>query len=123
MFTSLRARIEQKIGAATLERSPFPHLIVEDFFPEDVFAKILEFNPFKTNKGTEWLDKSASKDVKSKTPYYTRKQINFHANQPFDAPPEQRAFWDEMKDVFLQDRWFERTVAAKYPEYFRIRFG
>jgi hypothetical protein len=44
MFEGIRSRIESKIAAAALETSPFPHLIIEEFFPDDVYAKIQEYN-------------------------------------------------------------------------------
>jgi hypothetical protein len=123
MLVAVRERVEKKIASATLERSPFPHLVIEEFFPADVYAKIMAYNPFKDNRGVEWAPKSHSKETSSRTPYFARKQINFHASDPFDAPPEARAFWEEMRDVFLKDHWFDKLVAASYPEYFSIRFG
>jgi hypothetical protein len=88
-----QAHIERKLSETKIEKSPFPHTIIEDFFPTDVFATLLEYNPFKKISGVEWRDREASADVTSKTPYYARKQINFHKNQMFEAPPEQLAFW------------------------------
>ena len=120
---SLRQHIERSFETASVETSPFPHLIIEDFFPEDVYRQILDYNPFKTNVGEEWLEKGKSAQVSSRTPYYARKQINFHANQPFNAPEDQREFWDELKGCFLGDNWFPDLVRKKYPEYFRLRFG
>lgn len=119
----MRDHIERKINSATLERSPFPHLIVENFFPEAVFEKILEKNPFKNNVGTEWISRSAQKKLKTETPYFLRKQINFHRNEEFDASAEDAEFWDGLKNCFLSDEWFEKLVFNKYTEYFRLRFG
>jgi len=59
----------------------------------------------------------------SRTPYYARKQINFHNNDLFEAPAEQQTFWKELQQVFMTDNWFEKTVMQKYPDYFRLRFG
>ena len=99
---NMRAHIAERIAAADLIMSPFPHLVISNFFPADVFAKVLEFNPFKDNTGEEWLSKNESREVSSRTPYYARKQINFHKDQRFDAPDNQRVFWDELKDCFLE---------------------
>jgi hypothetical protein len=120
---SIRNHIEQKMMVAQLETSPFPHLIIEQFFPGDVYQKIQEFNLFKKNRGTEWLSKAASQTSKTQTPYYARKQINFHNDMPYEASPEERAFWNVITDTFLGDHWFESLVYRKYPEYFSIRFG
>jgi hypothetical protein len=120
---ALRKHIEAKIKEAPLERSPFPHLIIQNFFPEETFDRILSYNPFKQNRGVEWLSTKRSKEVSSHTPYYARKQINFHVGQPFDAAPEERAFWDELTQCFLGDDWFTRVVYEKFPDFFNLRFG
>jgi hypothetical protein len=51
MIDDIRSHIEARIEAAELEKSPFPHLIIENFFPDDVFRRILVYNPFKMNRG------------------------------------------------------------------------
>lgn len=123
MKQTLRQHIEAKINTATLDTSPFPHLIIENFFPEEVYDKIQRYNPFKQNAGVEWLSRAKSSTVSSNTPYYARKQINFHKDDSFNAPAEEQAFWNELKDCFLGDDWFERVVYNKYKEYFVLRFG
>src|SRR5689334_17891041 len=97
MLQEIRSRVEEKIAAANLEVSPFPHIIIEDFFPQDVYAKIQECNPFLRNQGREWMDKKTSAQTSSRTPYFARKQINFHESDDFEALPEQRVFWNELK--------------------------
>jgi hypothetical protein len=119
----LREHIGSKLSEAKLETHPFPYLIIEDFFPDDIFHKLLNYNPFQKNAGVEWQDREASADVSSKTPYHARKQINFHKNQEFNAPPTQMQFWNELKQEFLDDTWFEQAVVSKYREYFELRFG
>lgn len=123
MIQALRAHIENKMAAATIDQSPFPHLVIERFFPDDVYDKILSYNPFKANRGEEWLSRTHSGNVSSKTPYYARKQINFHRHVAFEAPAQEQAFWNELKDCFLGDHWFERLVFTKYRDYFTLRFG
>ncbi|MBY0303862.1 MAG: hypothetical protein K2W86_01740 [Sphingomonas sp.] len=123
MRARLHDHIEQKFAAAVIDNSPFPHVIIEDFFPDDIYERLVDFNPFRANVGVEWLKKADSKDVSSRTPYYARKQINFHENQAFEAPADQQAFWNEIKSLFLGDNWFPELVASKFPEIFRYRFG
>jgi hypothetical protein len=123
MLLELREHIERKLAACPLDMSPFPHMIIREFLPTDVFAKVLEYNPFKTNRGEEWLSVAESKYVTGRTPYHARKQINFHVSQPFDAPPNQQSFWDVMKSCFLSDDWFPKLVMKMFPAYFELRFG
>jgi hypothetical protein len=119
----IQTHIEKRMTQAVLHKSPFPHLIIEDFFPEDIYARILSYNPFKKNRGHEWAKRSSSAHITSKTPYYTRKQINFHQNEKFEAPPEEQAFWEGLTGLFLGDTWFEKAVFNKYQDFFRLRFG
>lgn len=121
---SIRTHIEKKLAETDLCKSPFPHLIIEGMFPDDVFQEMLDRNPFKNNPGEEWIAKSRSeKEMKTSTPYYARKQINFDKGDTFEASDEDTAFWEVIKDCFLKDHWFERLVVAKYPDYFILRFG
>lgn len=123
MIENLRKHIEAKFSETSSEVSPFPHMVIGNFFPDDVFAQILEYNPFKANVGVEWLEKGKSANVTSRTPYHARKQINFHSDQSFEAPQEQKNFWNELKDCFLADDWFPALVASKFDTLFRFRFG
>jgi hypothetical protein len=119
----IRRHIEGRFATSSIETSPFPHMIIEDFFPADVYANILAYNPFRANQGREWASRVASAEVTSRTPYHARKHINFHVNDQFEAPPRQREFWTALSGIFLQDEWFERLVFDKYPAFFEIRFG
>jgi hypothetical protein len=119
----IRRHIEARFASESVIVSPFPHMVIEDFFPADVFDRILAYNPFRANQGREWQGRAASVEVTSRTPYHARKQINFHAGDAFDAPPEQQAFWTVLSDTFLKDEWFERLVYSRYADYFEIRFG
>lgn len=124
----LRAHIEQKIRSARLEILPFPHMIINDFLPQEVYDKVLEFNLFTTNDGTPWNSGSGKTGTTSRalnaTPYQLRSQINFHKRAPeFEASPEVTEFWDMIQSTFLSDTWFPRTIFAKFPEYFYLRFG
>lgn len=123
MKDAIRKHIEDKFASANLEKFPFPHLVIESFFPEETYSRILQYNPFAKNAGTEWITRQASKKLKTETPYYARKQINFHEGPEFSATPEEREFWQDIKDVFLSDFWFEKLVYAKYSDFFDIRFG
>lgn len=123
MLIELRKHIERKVATCALDMSPFPHMIIREFLPADVFAKVLEYNPFRANRGKEWLSVVESKNVTARTPYHARKQINFHTGQTFDAPPDQQFFWDTLKSCFLSDDWFPKLMMRTFPTYFELRFG
>ena len=123
MSDPIRLHVERKFSEAALEKLPFPHLIIENFFPDEVYRQILDANLFGANQGKEWFTQQDSPQ-RTKTPYWARTQINFHADDPYESTPDQRAFWDRIKAVFLSaDHWFERLVYQKYRDYFVLRFG
>lgn len=123
MIEDIRRHIENKFREAKLERSPFPHVIIENFFPEDVYCDILRFNLFRHNQGASMLGGIASDHLTSRTPYSSRKQIDLHTNAPFDGTEQEKQFWGMMRTLMLQDNWFAQQVVNKYPDYFSIRFG
>jgi hypothetical protein len=124
MIEELRRRVAAKIRGAVLQKSPFPHLIVEDFLPADVYADVLRFNPFEAGvAGREWLPREASDNVTTRTPYFARKQVDLHDGVPVGGSPEARAFWSDLRTAFLDDFWFERLIVSRYEEYFVLRFG
>ena len=118
----LGAHIAAKIDAATLELFPFPHLIIEEFFPAEIYAQILEHNLFRDNVGTEWLS-THGKLMRTSTPYDARLQINFHRNDPYKATPEARKFWKDLSHEFLGTNRFVESVIRKFPDYFALRYG
>jgi hypothetical protein len=123
MLEAIRTHVANKLAQAELELSPFPHLIVERFFPDEVFEKILEFNLFRQNEGREWLSKEASVSVTSRTPYHARKQIDLYVREPIRGSLEHAQFWSTLSRCFLGDDWFPRLVYQTFPTYFRLRFG
>ncbi len=118
-----RAHIERKIATATLEEFPFPHLVIEDFFPSEVYQQILAQNPFKHWQGRQWFTEEESRTQKAKTPYYARSQVNFHKGEGSSLPPDIQNFWAQIEEIFISDDWFPRTVIKRYESYFAIRFG
>jgi hypothetical protein len=119
MIAALREHIAARFAAAEIEHSPFPHLVIADFFPPGVYAEILRSNPFRRVRGSEWLPPEESANVSARTPYYARKQIDLKDGDLGEAAP----FWAELRACFLDDDWFARLVVAKYEPYFRLRFG
>ena len=53
MRDQIKRHIEQRFAEAAIESRPFPHLVITDFFPADVYEKMLAFNPFIRNVGVE----------------------------------------------------------------------
>jgi len=97
-------------------------MAVSDFFPENVYARILEYNPFLLNRGRDWIAPGAMKKLRQSTPYDRRKQIDF-ATEDFTAPVAAKEFWSTLASAMLEDDCFARQVRRVYPAYFDLRFG
>jgi hypothetical protein len=120
-IVELREHIAGKFAQRTIEPFPSPHLIVNDFFPQDVYQQILAHNPFADNRGREWISSSEMRKRRQSTPYDRRKQVDLKAD--FVAPPDSRAFWQTLSDALLGDHWFANLIRNTYPAYFELRFG
>jgi hypothetical protein len=120
---ALRRHIEAAFDRCDVQVSPFPHLVIADFFPANVYAEILELNPFRETPGSEWLPREASSNVSARTPYHARKQIDLTPAGLPGIPQAARGLFGGLRDCILTDDWFARLVVRKYPEYFQLRFG
>lgn len=118
---ALRAHIEKKFEAATVDTIPSPHIEIADFFPQEIYDNIRKYNLFQYTAGQEWIAAKESAKRRQSTPYHQRKQVDL--KQDYEAAPEAKAFWDQLRQAFFEDNFFARTVYKKYPAYFDIRFG
>ena len=121
--SEIRRHIEMRLAGAHVDLYPYPHLIVENFFPPAVFDDMLRLNLFKKSPGVDWIARAHMAKTGNTTPYDHRKQINFHDNRGFAAGDDEVGFWQEIKKTFLGDTWFPKLVYGLFPEYFAIRFG
>ena len=120
----LRAHIAKKLEGQTATVFPSPHLILQDFFPEDVFQQILKFNPFigGANRGREMIDSKTMKKVRQDTPYDRRKQIDLE-KEDFVAAPDAEKFWNMISEALMGDDWLAKQIYKVYPPFFDLRFG
>ncbi len=123
VYNEIRNHIESKFEKSVVNEFPFPHLIIEDFFPEKIFAQIMSLNLFRNNSGQEWISKTDAEKMKTLTPYYARKQIDLLNDSLIGVHGEKGLFWKMIRDCLLEDNWFVNLVYKKYPSYFNIRFG
>jgi hypothetical protein len=121
----IRAHIERKFADVEVELLPYPHIIMADFFPADVYEKIIDLNLFHDNRGAEWFTKEqlTRGNKREISPYDHRLQINFHVGHKYEATPETKQFWRSVSDVFLADQWFTKLIYSKFPAYFLLRYG
>jgi len=118
-----RAWIDARLAATPIEYYPLPHVIVSDFFPDDVYREILANDPFQLIEGREWMSRDAAATLNSATPYWLRKQVKLPEETSQMPVPEQSQFWQRLSEVFLADRWFQDRIVRKFPDYFSLRYG
>jgi hypothetical protein len=122
-IAELRSHIEKKFDEAALEANPFPHLIIEDFFPAEFFRSAIEYNLFRYNAGRQWMSKRMMRLRRLTTPYDHRLQIALNGKETHEGPAQALAFWRTIEQTFVGDDWFPKLIYAKFPWYFQLRFG
>jgi hypothetical protein len=118
-----RAWIADKMRAAQLEQDPLPHFIIENFLPPKLYDDAIRLNPYRAHKGVEWIKKEVSSQLKSKTPYWLRKQIHLPEGISEIQAEEERCFWCYIGDLFQKDGWFFDQIRKKCADYLFFRFG
>jgi aryl-alcohol dehydrogenase-like predicted oxidoreductase len=125
-IAELRHHIRRKLLVTPTALFPFPHMIIEHFFPKEVYENILRFNLFQWNDGVPWFSDFVEEQPRfnkvNSTPYQRRTQIYIDRLEETSCPPEALDFWKMIGGVFSGD-WFPRLVESRYPEYFAFRYG
>src|SRR5262249_53293168 len=120
---ALREWMAARFEVASLEYLPFPHLIVERFFPDDVYEMILQRNPFRLAEGAEWKTTAEASTMQTETLFWLRKQFRLPIEPTLLDNRETGEFWRSIYDVFHGEDWFFRLVAARFETYLLLRFG
>jgi hypothetical protein len=118
-----KSHIQDAVLGATLCMSPFPHAVVDQVFPAEIYEKLVQFNPFKRNSGTEWISKRRRHAYDENSASARRLQIDFHRGEYFEAEENEKKFWLEIADLFLHDNFFPSILYDLFPVYFELRFG
>ena len=96
---------------APIDYFPFPHVIIENFFPDDLYRDIVALNPFQLIAGSPWETRATRKEFRP-------------SQEAADLGSEPHAsFWHAVARTFLEDRWFFELITQKFPEYFKLRYG
>jgi hypothetical protein len=99
----IRDHIEGRIKFADLNLSPCPHMIIQEFFPQDVYKSLLDLNLFNLEEGHPWLPGYRKWIMRTRTPYYhLRKQIDL-ARSLDVSDRSYMNFWAKIRDCLLVD--------------------
>jgi hypothetical protein len=116
---TIRQHFAARLAAAELLERPFPHLVVTDALPADVYEQVLERNPFTNDPGTRYGDPRWTRQLRFPTEFQHRFQHDLH--------PRERTLqlqpWADIGDAFSDTGFIGRLLADRYPAYFSLRFG
>ena len=104
-----------KIGNATINPFPYPHIYVENVFPDDYYTKLQAMLP----------DPDAMRPIEEVRPvrgYKERFILQMKDEDLAVLPEEKRAFWSEMHGWLVGSR-FATLVRSKFAPYINQRFG
>lgn len=120
---SARAYIGGRIDAAEFEYVPFPHLIIENFFPAEIYEQVLRLNPFRLAGGEEWISREKAAKAVTSTPFWMRKQLNLPLEENQVSDVEVNEFWRNISVLFHDRDWFFEVLKRKIKEYLFFRYG
>ena len=117
----IRQHIQQAVENAKLELYPFPHMFIENAWPNSIYEQIQKHNLLEQNseQAKSWLAKHSSTNPQ----YKIRKQIDLHDIKKSSRDDEAHRFWKNIHDVILKDGWYLKLINKKYAIYFATHFG
>jgi len=115
MYDKERAQVIEKIGEAGIRLEPFPHVFVEDVFPEDFYAVILDHLP---QEDMYWR----LRDSNRVTDAYSPHRLALSPDNLGHLSNENRAFWIEMFRAFLTPE-FTAAVFDKFRTHMKFLAG
>ncbi len=119
-INKLRNHVTSSVINTPLEFFPFPYIYVENIFPDEVYKKIIEYDPFNYSDGKGWFEPP--------NPYHKRRQFNFpddivDSELAAILPNELKMFWQTVLRAMMEDNFWPDLIYKKFPEYFNLRFG
>ena len=109
MFSGVKAHVVERISAAPVLASPFPHCVVDEVFPEEFYEEILDHWPaadrFVSGVETGRVTKGYSEE---------RKILNFDKTHLSRLEASQRVFWAEAVLPLVRSPGVSRAILAKF---------
>lgn len=110
-------RLLVKIAAAPIDPLPSDNIYMEQVFPEAVYQEILQRLP-----ADEVLEFIEHPDAKLPDGRITRKLLDLTTESIQRFQPEDRVFWETMRDI-MTSPLLVAAVVKKFEERLRLRFG
>lgn len=118
------AEIEQqvmyRIANAAVRGWPFPHLVAEDVFPADFYARLLDALPPLESYRT--IADAGRVSLATPDAYRQRHTIDLTQPEPERFPPAQREFWADLLGWLIGER-FTMFALQQFGALVGARFG
>lgn len=120
MKDQIRQHIKARLDATDVSLYPFPHLLVENFWPDEVYKNFHAHDPLIENNdlARPWLKKHNSNNPH----YQIRKQIDLYKLMEYPSS-EHIDFWRTIHDVLFEDNWYLDQIHQKNQTYFATLYG
>lgn len=115
----IRQQFQAQLRAAELVHWPFPHLVLRNVLPGDLYVALVDANPFEIDPGRRFGHPSWTSRLDFPHFYDHRFQHDLHPDRR-TLPP---SAWDAVGDAFSDPTWLGPILRARYPEFFELRFG
>ena len=108
----IRQHLGQAVENARLELYPFPHMLMENVWPDDIYEQIQKQNLLDkyAEQAKLWLEKHTSTNPQ----YKIRKQIDLHEIKQATNNDEAHQFWRTIYDAILQDGWYLKLINKNF---------
>jgi len=116
MSVSAEQHLIYRVLNADVKMYPFPHFYVEDVFPAEYYARMLEFFPHVSVMPTLKSVRKVGSDYSEQ-----RLCVPLVAEHVDKLPAEQRAFWTDTMQWLLADAFFD-TLMRKFQPFLAERF-
>ena len=115
----IRGHFVRRLQLAELEMWPFPHLLLTEVLPPEVYREALANDPFDAEVGEPFGDPSWTSKLRFRAHYEHRFQHQLN--------PEERTIrqdpWSRFGDAFADPRWLGPVLRDRFRSYFDLRFG
>lgn len=115
----IRTHFVRRLRAAELVMRPFPHLLLTDALPSDVYEAATSADPFAGDPGAPFGDPAWTSKLRFPQFYDRRFQHDLgRSSRTLHCEP-----WRTIGDAFSDPAWLGPVLRDRFPEYFELRFG
>lgn len=116
---AIRGQFASRLNQAELRWRPFPHLLVTEVLPAEVYEAAMASDPFGADPGKPFGEPAWTKKLTFEQQYDRRMQHELAAaGRTLHVEP-----WPQIGDAFSDPAWLGPVLRERFPEFFDLRFG